>query len=259
MLTIGQLAEKVGLRPSTLRYYEQEGLIAPDGRSESGYRLYAPQAQQRLHLIRRAQRLGFSLSDIRTLLEGWQSGDLNDGALIETAEKRYLALEQRITELLTQQHELELFLRDLYHRADQPDETSGASFTRMLARVCANPLMQPPATSMLEWLAQYVGCKLSSETGQQILDKLRGQHFHIWQEGDAYQILIVSADPAVAAAVEELAELEADCEAHGPNLAPELIYDDEGYLFKASGANAFLFARLFLALEQETLNSPLGA
>jgi DNA-binding transcriptional MerR regulator len=251
MLTIGQLAKKVGVRTSTLRYYEQVGLLTPDSRSPAGYRLYSPKAEQILHLIRRAQRLGFSLSDLRTVLDGWQAGDLSDAALIETAEKRYLALEQRITELLTQQHELELFLQDLHRRDMHSGEVSGSSFAQMLARACANPLTQPPAMTMLERLMQYSGCKLTSEAGQQILDRLRGQHLHIWQEGDAYYILIVSEDPAVARALRELAQLESSCEVHGPHQTPELVDDDEGYLLKAGGDNAFLFARLFLALEQE--------
>ncbi len=69
MLTIGKLAKLVGLRTSALRYYEAEGLLFPNGRSESGYRLYKPEAARRLYLIQRAQRLGFSLANIRTLLE----------------------------------------------------------------------------------------------------------------------------------------------------------------------------------------------
>lgn len=251
MLTIGQLARKVGVRPSTLRYYEREGLLTPDSRTDAGYRLYATAAERRLLLIQRAQRLGFSLSDVRTLLEGWEAGNLSNAAIIETAENRYLALERRITELLTQKHELELFLQDLRHRDGTTADAADSSFARMLARVCANPLTQPPAKSMLDWLMQYTGCQLGSETGLRLLDELRGQHVHIWQQGETYHILIVSDDARVARAAQELAELEATCETHGAQPVPELVYDDEGFLFKAAGPNAFIFARLFLALEQE--------
>jgi len=251
MLTIGQLARRVGLRPSTLRYYEQEGLLIPDQRSDAGYRLYRAGAEQRLRLIQRAQRIGFELSDIRALLAGWERGDLSDQAILETAEGRYLALEKRLTELLTLKHELELFLEDLHSREATDDGEDGSSFARLLARVCASPLNQPPARTLLEWLALYAGCNLTSEAGRHIMERLRGQHVHIWQEGEAYRILIVSDDPLVAKAVEELAQLEADCEAHAAQQAPELVYDDEGYLLKAAGPNAFMFARIFLALEQE--------
>jgi len=57
--TIGQLATQVRVRTSTLRYYEEQGLLTPAGRTESGYRLYDEQAEQTLYFIQRAQRLGF--------------------------------------------------------------------------------------------------------------------------------------------------------------------------------------------------------
>jgi DNA-binding transcriptional MerR regulator len=224
MLTIGQLAKRVGVRPSTLRYYEQEGLLIPDGRSDAGYRLYGPAAEWRLLLIQRAQRLGFSLADVGTLLQGWDAGNLSNAAIIETAETRYLALEKRITELLTLKHELELFLQDLHRRDQGQTDAADSSFAQMLARVCANPLTQPPARNLLDWLTQYTGCRLASDTGMRLLDRLRGQHVHIWQEGEAYHILIVSNDPAVAQAVEELAELEAGCETHGSYPTAEMVY-----------------------------------
>ena len=67
-LTIGKLARQVGLGVETLRYYERRGLIAPRRRTESGYRLYHPDAGQRLRFIRRAQALGFSLDEVAELL-----------------------------------------------------------------------------------------------------------------------------------------------------------------------------------------------
>jgi MerR family copper efflux transcriptional regulator len=251
MLTIGELAKKVGVRPSTLRYYEQEGLLAPDSRSDAGYRLYEPAAEARLLLIQRAQRLGFSLADVGTLLAGWDAGSLSNAAIIETAEDRYLALEKRLTELLVLKHELELFLQDLHRREGGQTAGSGSTFAQMLARVCANPITQPPAKGLLDWLTQYSGCRLTSDAGRHLLDKMRGQHVHIWQEGEDYNILIVSKDPSVAEAVAELAALEAGCEAHESSPTPEMVYDDEGYLLKAFGPNAFILARFFMALEQE--------
>ena len=249
MLTIGQLAGRVGVRTSTLRYYEEEQLLAPASRSEAGYRLYNAEAEQKLRFIQRAQRLGFSLADIRTLLRGWETGNLSDEAIIETAKERYHALEKQVTELLVLQHELELFLQDLSNRGQQR-AAADSSFEQLLARICANPVAQPPAKTMLDWLTQYTGCVLASQAGQTILDKLRGQHVHLWQEDSAYHLLIVSDDPAVAKALEELAMLEANCQTH-THPTPELVYNDEGYLFIARGENAFVFARLFLALEQD--------
>lgn len=67
-LTIGKLAQQVGLGVETLRYYERRGLIEPYRRSASGYRLYDADARRRLRFVRRAQTLGFSLNEVGELL-----------------------------------------------------------------------------------------------------------------------------------------------------------------------------------------------
>jgi len=250
LITIGQLAKKVGLRTSTLRFYEAEGLLLPNGRSESGYRLYAETAVSTLQLIQRAQRLGFSLAEIHAFLKTWESGNLSDEAVIDTAEKRYMALEQQITDRLIQQHELALFLQDLKQRQGQQENgAASAAFDAMLARVCANPMPHPPANSLLSWLMEHTSCALNSSEGHTILEKLQGQHVHIWQENDAYHILIVSAETAVHDAVQALAQLESRCKTHAQQTT-KLLYNDEGFQLIVQGKNAFIFARLFLALEQ---------
>jgi MerR family mercuric resistance operon transcriptional regulator len=67
-LTIGKLADAVGVKVSTLRYYEREALLKPAGRSSHGYRHYDQFSLERLRFIRAAQAAGFSLDDINTLL-----------------------------------------------------------------------------------------------------------------------------------------------------------------------------------------------
>lgn len=69
MMTVGETAKAVGVAPSTLRYYERRGLLTPSDRSRSAYRLYDQEAVERLAFIRAAQGVGFTLDDIRTLLE----------------------------------------------------------------------------------------------------------------------------------------------------------------------------------------------
>lgn len=246
MLTIGQLANRVGVRPSTLRFYEAQGLLAPAAHSESGYRLYSSESEQTLLFIQRTHRLGFALADIATLLDGWRNGDASNEAVIRTAEGRFLALERQVTQLLVAQHELGLFLRDLREGAGG----ATASFDQLLDRVCDNPLSQPPEET-LSWLLQTIGCRLQSPEGQALLDRLRGRHIHLWQAGDEYHILVVSDDPAVGEALAALANLESDCGAHAHGAqAPELEHNEEGFVLVARGPHAFLFARLFLALEQ---------
>ncbi len=69
LLSIGEVAGREGLSPEALRFYERLGLISPAGRTRSGYRLYDEEALRRLRFIRMARELGFSLEEIRELLE----------------------------------------------------------------------------------------------------------------------------------------------------------------------------------------------
>lgn len=247
MLTIGELARQVGLRSSALRYYEAEGLLEPSGRTEAGYRIYDEMAVGTLRLIRQAQRLGFSLAEIRTLVGSWRAGDLDNAETLALAEERYLALERQITELRVQQHELELFLLDLRGGAADAAQTA---FGRLVDRICGNPAAKLHSHAVFERLAAFADCPLSGEEAREALDRLRGQHVHIWQEGESYHILVVSRDPTVAAALRELARIESECRMH-PGSQPELIDNKEGFLLIANGPNAFILAGLFLALEAE--------
>jgi DNA-binding transcriptional MerR regulator len=67
-LRVAELADAVGVRPDTIRYYEKAGLLPPPARSRAGYRAYDTGAIDRLQFIQGAQRLGLKLRDIRDLL-----------------------------------------------------------------------------------------------------------------------------------------------------------------------------------------------
>lgn len=69
MLTIGKVAERAQVTADSIRFYEREGLIKPAKKSESGYRLYTDEAIRRIGFIKHAQQCGFSLVEIRELLE----------------------------------------------------------------------------------------------------------------------------------------------------------------------------------------------
>ena len=67
-MTRGVLAQRAGIGPETIRYYERIGLLEEPRRNASGYRVYEPSDLTRLNFIRRTQELGFSLEDVRELL-----------------------------------------------------------------------------------------------------------------------------------------------------------------------------------------------
>lgn len=72
-LSIGQLADRTGLAPSAIRYYEDQGLVAPL-RSGGGQRRYDRTDIRRLSFVMISQRLGFSLAEIRAALSGLPEG-----------------------------------------------------------------------------------------------------------------------------------------------------------------------------------------
>jgi MerR family redox-sensitive transcriptional activator SoxR len=67
LLSIGELASRVGLQPSALRFYEDAGLL-PTSERVGGQRRYRPEAEELLLFVRFCQRVGFSLAEIRELL-----------------------------------------------------------------------------------------------------------------------------------------------------------------------------------------------
>ena len=95
-LTIGQLAAGGGVGVETIRFYQRKGLLETPTR-ESGIRRYGSEDLRRLRFIKQAQAAGFTLEEIRELLE-LDAGDDRSRAR-ELARKRIKALEARIKEL----------------------------------------------------------------------------------------------------------------------------------------------------------------
>lgn len=96
-LSIGQLARHTGVAVDTVRYYERNGLLAPAGRLASGYRRYGEAELKKLRFIRRAKALGFTLEDIRGLLE--LSAERNVAKVKRAAQSKLADIEARIAEL----------------------------------------------------------------------------------------------------------------------------------------------------------------
>jgi DNA-binding transcriptional MerR regulator len=89
--SIGELASAADVPISTLRHYERQGLLPPDGRTESNYRVYGTRSLERLTFIRAAQASGLILADVKRLLA------LRDGSTEPCAEVRQL-LERRLAD-----------------------------------------------------------------------------------------------------------------------------------------------------------------
>ena len=68
LLTIGEVAKKTGIGVETVRFYEKRGLIDEPPRTKAGYRQYPEDTAPRVRFIRHAKALGFTLSEIKELL-----------------------------------------------------------------------------------------------------------------------------------------------------------------------------------------------
>lgn len=84
---IGQVASRTELSIKTIRHYDEVGLVTPSVRSAGGFRLYTETDVQRLLVIRRMKPLGFTLEEMRELLDALDviaEADIEDGAVVKS-------------------------------------------------------------------------------------------------------------------------------------------------------------------------------
>lgn len=97
---ISQLAHRSGVRASTLRFYEESGLLTAQ-RTPAGYRVYDEAAVERLAFISSAKLMGLALDEIRDLLQAWQSGTCSSvrSELLPLVEQQIADTDHRLAEL----------------------------------------------------------------------------------------------------------------------------------------------------------------
>lgn len=103
---IGSVAKQSGVPIKTIRYYEDLGLLKAVGRTEGGYRLFNSDIFARLNFIKRAQRLGLSLAEIKEFL------DVHDGGNLP-CDRVKTKLEDKLSEIERQIHQLQLLKLEL--------------------------------------------------------------------------------------------------------------------------------------------------
>ena len=94
-LSIGEVAERAGLRASAIRWYERVGVL-PEPERVSGRRRYEPDVLERLAVVDTAQRAGLTLEEIRELLDGADAGEPVGDRLRELAERKLPEVEALI-------------------------------------------------------------------------------------------------------------------------------------------------------------------
>jgi len=118
-MTRGELAKRTDIHPETVRYYEQNGLIAPAQRTEAGYRLFDDEAARRVAFVKRAQAAGFTLAEIKALLAIQSSPQGTSGDVRAMVDVKLRDIEARIRALMTMQQTL-LHLVDCCPGGDAP-------------------------------------------------------------------------------------------------------------------------------------------
>ena len=118
LMTIRQMCDTFNVTPRTLRFYEARELIFPERRGQ--HRLYDRRDRARLTLILRGKRFGFSLEEIRQLLELYEPGGTNKAQIAATIavgrqrlddmERQYAELSEAIVELKSQLSDAEIRL-----------------------------------------------------------------------------------------------------------------------------------------------------
>ncbi|WP_439658647.1 MerR family transcriptional regulator [Lentzea sp. HUAS TT2] len=123
LLTIGQLARRTGISARTLRFWSNEGVIAPVGRTSGDYRLYDAACVARVELIRTLRELDFGLDDVRRVLE-------REVTVAEVAAAHVAAIDARIRALKVSR----AVLSTVSQRRSTPEETA---LMNRLARLSA--------------------------------------------------------------------------------------------------------------------------
>lgn len=107
MLTISEVARKTGINAHTVRYYVREGLLKPTKQAENQYNLFPPKEVSRLQFIRTAKMLGFTLNEIRLILEQAHMGMSPCTDVREIIQQRIVENRQRIEEIQQLQKRME--------------------------------------------------------------------------------------------------------------------------------------------------------
>lgn len=111
-MKIGDVAKKAYVNIQTLHYYERVGMLKPKSRLESGYRIYDESAVRVVRFIKHAQELGFSLDEIRGLINLRASTKLKCKAVQTKANEQLKAVNLKIAKLEAIRNTLTNLIKD---------------------------------------------------------------------------------------------------------------------------------------------------
>lgn len=119
-MRIGVLADRVGVNPKTIRYYESIGLLPQPDRTEAGHRVYGDADVERLRFVKAAQAVGLALDEIREVLAFRDRGEAPCPYVLNLIDGHARTLDTHIAELERLRDELSRLRREA--RRIPPDE-----------------------------------------------------------------------------------------------------------------------------------------
>jgi MerR family copper efflux transcriptional regulator len=111
-LKIGEVSKLSRIGIEALRFYEKGGLVDRPTRTQSGYRVYAPDVLDRLSFIKRAQMLGFTLDEIKQIIVEKRAGQSPCKNVREVVRRRLEELDERMKEMRRYRNELAAALKE---------------------------------------------------------------------------------------------------------------------------------------------------
>lgn len=106
ILKIGDVSRLAGMPVKTIRFYCDQGVIHPNGRSEGRYRIFDESVIDELSLVQSLKMMEFPLVDIKLILEARRSGFCNCSFLKSTVQEKIDAVDQKINDLRAIQQQL---------------------------------------------------------------------------------------------------------------------------------------------------------
>ena len=103
---IGRVARSSGVSVQAVRFYERQGLLPAAQRTSAGYRIYGPEAVERLQFVKQAQELGFSLDEIREILRLRYEGRSPCECVSTLLQQKLEKIERQIKQLVRFRHDL---------------------------------------------------------------------------------------------------------------------------------------------------------
>lgn len=99
LYTVGEMAKKLNVAPSTLRYYDKEGLLPFVERSDGGIRMFKDEDFEWLHIIECLKKTGMSIKDIKTFIDWCMEGDATIEKRLELIDHQRKIVSEQIVQM----------------------------------------------------------------------------------------------------------------------------------------------------------------